>query len=375
MASIYLHIPFCRRLCGYCDFFKSVRTERMGEVVETMIEELWSERDFMSTRELSTIYFGGGTPSLLSIAQIERFIDKISDIYDVSSVSEVTLEANPDDLSEEYLRGLREVGINRLSIGVQSFDDGALKFMNRRHDAAQAVEAIEMARRVGFDNIAIDLIFGIDGYGGEILERSIAHTIELGVEHVAAYHLTIEEGTLFGRRLARGELSLVDEECSEREYEMVREGLTRGGYEHYEISNYAREGYRSRHNSAYWQGAEYLGIGAGAHSFARGERRWGAEDLERYINGGVEGRYEGEILTQTQRRNEVIMTSLRRCEGLDLNTFEQTFGTKERERVIMDAKISLECGDLIVDGDALKIPQKCFLRSDAVIEQLFFYEF
>lgn len=372
MASIYLHIPFCRRLCGYCDFFKSVHTDRMGEVIDTMIGELWEQRDFMSTRQLSTIYFGGGTPSLLAPNQVIRFMDRIAEIYDTSAVHEVTFEANPDDLSKEYLVALRSAGINRLSIGIQSFNDEALKFMNRRHDAAQAIRSIELAREAGFDNIAIDLIFGIDGFGGSILEDSINRAIELDVEHIAAYHLTIEKGTLFGRRLSRGELLEVSEECSEREYEMVHESLTKGGYEHYEISNYARKGYRSRHNSSYWRGEEYLGIGPGAHSFSGYTRRWGCEDIDRYISNESGGRYESEELNKTDRRNETIMTSLRCCEGLDLENFEQIFGTKERERLINDAEKSLKSGDLIVEDKALKIPTTRLLRSDSVIERLFF---
>lgn len=372
MASIYLHIPFCRRLCGYCDFFKSVHIERMPEVIEAMMEELWRERNFLTTRKLSTIYFGGGTPSLLAVEQVGRFLSRIAEIYDISEVSEVTLEANPDDLSKEYLQGLREIGINRLSIGVQSFDDSVLKFMNRRHDASQAERAIKEAREVGFDNIAIDLIFGVNGYGGTILERSIDRAVELNVEHIAAYHLTIEEGTLFGRRLARGELSVVSEECSEREYEVVRERLTRGGYEHYEISNYARKGYRSRHNSSYWRGEEYLGIGAGAHSFSGEVRRWGCDDLERYLSGVDSVRYEGERLSIKERRNETIMTSLRCCEGVDLEAFERAFGADEMARLMSDAEPFLRSGDLFINCNYLTIPSKRLLRSDFIIEQLFF---
>ncbi len=370
MASIYLHIPFCRRLCGYCDFFKSVRMERLDDVVEAMMGELESERDFLSTRKLSTIYFGGGTPSLLEVGRVEAFMDRIASIYDVSGVEEVTLEANPDDLTLEYLRGLRDVGINRLSIGVQSFDDGALKFMNRRHTSAEAVAAIERARRVGFESVAIDLIFGVDGFGGGVLRGSVERAVELEVEHVAAYHLTIEEGTLFSRRVARGEMSIVDEAVSEREFEVVRDVLLRGGYEHYEVSNYAREGRRSRHNSSYWRGEEYLGVGAGAHSFSGMRRRWCRDSIEDYLAGG-ERRYEGERLTREERMNEIVMTSLRCCEGLDLVGFERMFGEKEVERVLESAKKSIEVGDLVAECETLRIPTNKFLRSDYLISLLF----
>ncbi|MFI3304386.1 MAG: radical SAM family heme chaperone HemW [Rikenellaceae bacterium] len=368
MASIYLHIPFCRRLCGYCDFFKSVHCDRIDEVVDGMLEELVSEQHFMSTRNISTIYFGGGTPSLLSVGQVDAFMDRISSVYDMGGVTEVTLEANPDDLTPQYLRGLRNVGVNRLSIGVQSFDDEELRFMNRRHTSEQAIRAIEEARRVGFDNIAIDLIFGVQGFGNEVLRHSLSKAIELGVEHIAAYHLTIEPGTMFARRVERGEFSSVEESVSEREFDLVRERLVSSDYEHYEISNYARKGYRSRHNSAYWQGEEYLGIGAGAHSFSGDVRRWGRESIDEWLGGG---RYESEQLTKLQQRNEMIMTSLRCCEGLDLLKFGDKFGLDEVVRVKNDAKMSLKLGTLVMEKNSLKIPTEHFLRSDSVIEGLF----
>ncbi len=370
MASIYLHIPFCRRLCGYCDFFKSVHLGRMDETLRAMISEIESEREFMSTRRLSTIYFGGGTPSLLSSRQVGDFMECIARHYDVSGVEEVTFEANPDDLNLAYLKELRSVGVNRLSIGVQSFDDRVLRFMNRRHSAQDAIRVVEQAREVGFDNVAIDLIFGVSGFGEEVLQSSLQQAVELAVEHVAAYHLTIESGTMFARRVARGEFSVASEEQSEREFEMVRELLVGGGYEHYEVSNYAREGRRSRHNSAYWRGEEYLGIGAGAHSFSGSTRRWGRESLDEWLSGG-DNRYESEALTRVERRNETIMTSLRCCEGLDLGVFAAQFGEGERDRVLKDARLSLELGDLILENGRLRVPTERFLCSDIVIEQLF----
>ncbi len=373
MALLYLHIPFCRSVCGYCDFFKSARVERMGDVVAAMMEELAEERSFLSSTALDTIYFGGGTPSLLSVGQVSTFLDQIAKYYDVSGVQEVTLEANPDDLTPEYLCALRSAGINRLSIGVQSFDDDLLRFMNRRHGAAQAVKAIGDARLAGFDNIAIDLIFGVEGYTSRSLDGSLQQAIDLGVEHIASYHLTIEPNTMFARRVARGEFRAVDEEVSESEYEQVRRGLTEAGYEHYEISNYARKGFRSLHNSSYWKGEEYLGIGAGAHSFARGVRRWSGGSLERYLQVG-DGRYESEVLDRQQMRNEIVMTSLRRCEGLDLSSFEARFGAMEREGLLKASERFFESGDLIVEGEWLRIPPSRLLRSDMVIEELFVLE-
>lgn len=343
----------------------------MDGVIAMMMSELAEQREFLTERTISTIYFGGGTPSLLKPSQVAKFLERIDSLYDTSRVDEITLEANPDDLTRKYLRELRATGVNRLSIGVQSFDDGALKFMNRRHTAAQALRAIADARAEGFDNIAIDLIFGVDGFGDERLLRSIESAIELDVEHIAAYHLTIEPGTLFARRVAKGEFSPVAEQVSEQEFELAHTSLTRAGYEHYEISNYAKRGMRSRHNSAYWHGVEYLGIGPGAHSFARGIRRWACESIDGYLDMDYAERYKSEILSHLERRNETIMTSLRCCEGLDLSLFEAEYGKKELQQLLMDGKKLIDSGDLIREEGRLYIPSERFLRSDMVIERLF----
>ncbi|MFR9593823.1 MAG: radical SAM family heme chaperone HemW [Rikenellaceae bacterium] len=370
MTSLYLHIPFCRRVCGYCDFFRSVNTSRLDAVVSAMMVEIGDEADFLSDRALRTIYFGGGTPSLLSVEQVRDFLLRIADVFDVSGVEEITLEANPDDLSEEYLRGLRALGVNRLSIGVQSFDDAELKFMNRRHTAQRAREAVLRARKAGFDNIAIDLIFGVDGFGDDVLGRSIDAAIELGVEHIAAYHLTIEPKTIFGHRLSKGEMSLVAEDVSQREYLLLHDRLSAAGYDHYEISNYAKAGRRSIHNSSYWQGVEYLGVGAGAHSFNGTTRRWAVDSIEKYINGG-ECRYESEQLSVMDRRNEVIMTSLRCAEGVDFDDYELLFDDMQRVNLLKRAENWIKDGKLIQENSRLYIPPRFFMVSDMIIESLF----
>ncbi|MFR9651478.1 MAG: radical SAM family heme chaperone HemW [Rikenellaceae bacterium] len=373
MLSLYIHIPFCRKVCGYCDFFRSADHRAMERVLEVMLDEIEqrcgdSEEPFFDKR-LKSIYFGGGTPSLLSCVQLARFMERIDHFFDLSMLEETTLEANPDDLNLEYLRGLRELGFNRLSLGVQSFDDELLQFMGRRHSAADAVNAIESARRVGFDNIAIDLIYGVDGFGHR-LRSTLQRANECDVEHIAAYHLTIEPGTRFGKMVERGAMRVVDESVSESEFIMVREALVKGGFEHYEVSNFAQLGRRSIHNSNYWSGEDYIGIGAGAHSFVNGVRRWAVESLVGYISGG-EQRYGSERLTLEQRRNEMVMLSLRRVEGLELGRFESMFGVGEVGRLMEDAERFLRVGDLVVDGDRIKIPAERFLLSDMIIEALF----
>ncbi|MFI3292272.1 MAG: radical SAM family heme chaperone HemW [Rikenellaceae bacterium] len=370
MPALYLHIPFCRRVCGYCDFFRSVDSSKMSQVVDGMMMELETEHDFLGDRTIDTIYFGGGTPSLLSAEQVRGFLLRIGDLYDISRVKEITLEANPDDLTTQYLEELRAAGINRLSIGIQSFDDTELKFMNRRHSSQQAIDAVRRAREAGFDNIAIDLIFGVSGFGAEVLQRSIDMALELDVEHIAAYHLTIEPNTLFGRRVERGELCEVSEDVTDAEYALLHERLTEAGYEHYEISNYAKVGRRSRHNSSYWRGMEYLGVGAGAHSFNGRVRRWAVDSIDRYLMGREE-RYESEVLTLDDRRNEMVMTSLRCVEGLDLTTFAEEFGEESLDNLQRGAQKWIEQGKLVECDGYIRILPQYFMVSDMIIESLF----
>ncbi len=332
--------------------------------------ELSEQRDFLEDKTIKTIYFGGGTPSLLSAEQVGAFLSRIDELYDTSQLEEVTLEANPDDLTLEYLSALRGAGVNRLSIGVQSFDDDELRFMNRRHSSQRARDAVRDAREVGFDNIAIDLIFGVQGFSQEVLNRSIDAALELDVEHIAAYHLTIEPNTAFGRRVQRGEFSAVAEDVSEREYMVLHDRLTQAGYEHYEVSNYAKPGRRSKHNSSYWQGVEYLGVGAGAHSYSGVRRRWAKDSIECYLAGGVE-RYDGEELTAEDMQNEMVMTSLRCMEGLNIERFRERFGDAATRGVERAARRWIDGGELCLSAGWLYVPAEHFMVSDMVIESLF----
>ncbi len=369
MSAIYIHIPFCKLICVYCDFYKSVRRERDSELLERILEHLDSERHFLKSNQEQTIYFGGGTPSLIDAGWIARVMERIAELYDVSELQEVTLEANPDDVSLEYLTALRRAGVNRLSFGVQSFDDDELRFMNRRHSAQQAVKAVEWAREAGFENITIDLIFGVSGYPVEILERSIDTALSLNVEHIAAYHLTIEPNTAFWRRVQRGEFAAVDESTSEREYELLHRRLTEAGYEHYEISNYALEGRRSLHNSSYWLGVEYLGLGPGAHSFSGDVRRECVSSVDEYLD--AECCYTEEYLSEDDHYNEYVMTALRRMEGLDLAHIESRFSAERAQMVYHSLENWARAGVVEITGSRAAIRAEKFLLSDAVIESLF----
>lgn len=368
MAGLYFHIPFCKRICAYCDFYRSAELKYIDSVVDAMHCEMDEQPDFLGDKTIRTIYFGGGTPSLLAPATLQGLIDHAARLFDCHSVDEITVEANPDDVTQEYVEQLRKTAVNRVSLGVQSFDDDVLKVMNRRHSALEAQDAVRRLQDSGIDNITIDLIFGVDGVSDDVLCRTIDVALSLDVQHISAYHLTIEPNTAFHRRLLKGLMREVSEECSEREYALIEQRLCEAGFEHYEVSNYAKAGFRSRHNSSYWHGAEYLGIGAGAHSYNGKVRRWSSQSLPQYIN---QREYESELLTPQDHYNEYIMTSLRCCEGIDLRRIDSQFGHERTSALLAEAKRWLDNGDLLLEGEHMRIPSRRFLTSDAIIESLF----
>lgn len=369
MATLYLHIPFCKRICAYCDFYKVGATTLLPATIEALHREMEQRSDYIEDKRLTSIYFGGGTPSLVHPSDIERLIDHARTLFDCSAVDEITIEANPDDLTDEYVEALAKTSVNRVSLGIQSFDDEILRFMNRRHTAEEAKAAVGRLRRAGIRNISIDLIFGIAGFGRDRLLHSLEEAVALDVEHISAYHLTVEERTKLGLMLRKGEyLPLTDEE-SEEEFLIVHRALSRAGYEHYEVSNYARKGYRAKHNSAYWTGVEYLGVGPGAHSFSGDNRTWCTSTAKEYSEGVMH--YEDEQLTAIDHLNEYIMISLRRVEGVDLKFVEERFDIAERRRIAQSAQQWIDCGALVAEGEWLRIPAEKFLVSDAVIEALF----
>lgn len=368
MAGLYFHIPFCKRACAYCDFFKEIGTARMEPLIAAMHRELDARVGYLDGEAVRTRYFGGGTPSLCASAAIRALLNHAAERFDCTRVEETTLEANPDDLTPRYLDDLLEAGIDRLSIGVQSFDDGCLKLMNRRHTAAQAADAVRTARQAGFRNITADLIFGVPGFGGESLRRSLDTLLRLDVQHISAYHLTVEPGTTFGRRMARGAFAPVAERISEEEFLLVHETLCKAGYEHYEVSNFALPGFRARHNAAYWHGEKYLGIGPAAHSFDGRERCWNVASVESYIAGEAS---ENETLTERDRFNEYVLTRLRTAEGIDLMQIRDRFGAERARQLLLNAAASLDAGWLVRSGDRMALPPERFLVSDLVIEALF----
>ncbi|MBE6201974.1 MAG: radical SAM family heme chaperone HemW [Rikenellaceae bacterium] len=364
-SSLYVHIPFCKRLCGYCDFYKTMSLGRKAEVVDALCEEIARRAPMLESTVLKTIYFGGGTPTVCTADELGQIVAAAREVFDCSEVEEMTIEANPDDLTDDYLQGLRRVGFNRLSIGIQSFADEDLQFMNRRHDGAGAVRAVEAARRAGFDNISIDLIYGLPTATEQGWRANVEQAVALGVEHISAYHLTIEEGTLFGKRGVK----TAPEEVADREYEILCEVLGRAGYDHYEISNFSLPDRRSKHNSAYWRGTPYLGVGPAAHSYdGVATRSWNVASVARYLEGV---RPEEEHLSIGELYEEYVMVRLRTKEGLSVSEVEQRFGREYVQKLLAAAEQFVGCDWLVSDGDQIRCAEEHWLVSDAVIAELF----
>lgn len=329
MAGLYIHIPFCARRCLYCDFYSQTELHLRSAYVDAILSELERERDYLEGEPVRTIYIGGGTPSLLAAADLERMFDTIRRQYDISSCSEITLEANPDDMTAAYAQSLRPLPVNRISMGVQSFHPADLRFLNRRHTREQAIDAVEACRNNGITNISIDLIYGLPGQTETQWEDNLRQALALDTPHISAYHLIYEEGTTLYRLWQSGQVAEVSEEVSVSLFARLIDRLTEAGYQQYEISNFARPGYISQHNSAYWRGDKYLGIGASAHSYNGRERKWNVSSLPAYLKGIHEGQpvAEKEQLTLQEQYNDYIITRLRTMWGIPSDEINRLFGT------------------------------------------------
>ena len=320
MAGIYIHIPFCKQACHYCDFHFSTNTRLKAPMLQAIAKELRVRKEYMGAVQVKSIYLGGGTPSLLEATELETLLILIAQHFSLSDVMEITLEANPDDITLAKLQALRAVGINRLSIGVQSFQDSVLSYLNRVHDSQKAIASVELARKAGFDNLSIDLMYAIPGTNQAMWEANLATALQLRPEHIAAYCLTIEKNTVFGHWHERGKLSIVEEEVAARQFETLVEVLTTHHYEHYEVSNFSQPGYHAQHNTNYWKQGPYLGVGPGAHSYDGATRQYNVAHNQRYIDslqGGIIP-CTVEVLTRKDHINEYIMTSLRTQWGCDM---------------------------------------------------------
>lgn len=376
MAGIYIHIPFCKTRCIYCDFYSTTRSELKRKYIHALCRELKARKEYLHGEPVKTIYFGGGTPSQLEEEDFKQVFKTIEETYGLESAQEITLEANPDDLTEAYVSMLRSLPFNRISMGIQTFDDPTLKLLNRRHDAAQAIEAVHRCRKAGFRNISIDLIYGLPGETDERWRHDLQQAVTLNVEHISAYHLTYEEGTRIYELLQSHRVNEVDEESSVRFFTMLMDTLSAAGYEHYEISNFCEPGLHSRHNTSYWQGIPYLGCGPSAHSYNGKEREWNVASLEEYIRSVEAGerQHELELLSPTTRYNEYVMTRLRTQRGISPSEIEQEFGTKLWQYCMQTATPHLDSGKLERKDDHLRLTRQGIFVSDGIISDLMFIE-
>lgn len=351
MAGIYIHIPFCKQACFYCNFHFTTSLHFKDQMIAAIIMEIEMKSkmqnrkyaDSFSNDIIETIYFGGGTPSLLSTNEILSILSAIKQKYNLAPNAEITLEANPDDINFEKAVGWKKAGVNRLSIGIQSFAERDLKWMNRAHYASQALKSIELAREAGFENFSIDLIFGTPGLTDKEWERNLQQAIDLKVPHISSYALTVEPKTPLHKMISLKKKENINTDIQANQFVMLMQMLQNAGYEHYEISNFAMPDFRSKHNSSYWQGKKYIGIGPSAHSYDGEKRMWNKANNNEYIRMLEQNVLpsEEEILTNSQKLNEYVMTSLRTIEGMDLKFIENKFSLDERKRIekILDSKV------------------------------------
>lgn len=399
MAGIYIHIPFCRSRCIYCGFYSTTALDLRQRYVDVLCREMeirgtghlisGQSPDQGPVPPISTIYLGGGTPSQLTFDQLHQLFIYINKVYPLTSKKEITIEVNPDDVTDEYAAALRQLPVNRVSMGIQTFDDQRLRFLHRRHTARQAIETVSILRAAGIRNLSIDLMYGFPGETLSDWQSDIDSALSLNVEHISAYCLMIEEGTPLHRMLQhngdcplceqRSELQgdcpqCVDEETERQMYYTLIDRLTAAGYEHYEISNFARPGFRSRHNSSYWNGTPYIGLGAAAHSYDIQSRSWNIADINAYIEGIERGErlFEEELLDNDTRYNDAVTVGLRTCEGIDLNALPK----KYRDYCMKNARRYLDDGllELSVVGNltspTLHLTRRGLFVSDMVMSDL-----
>ena len=373
MAGIYLHIPFCRQACHYCDFHFSTSHKNKDEFVLSLLKEIELRRDYLQGEKIDTIYFGGGTPSLLSADEIARIIDRLQQFHDLSGVKEVTLEANPDDLTGTYLRKLRHTTVNRLSIGIQSFRDEDLKLMNRAHDSKQAQRCVPEAADIGFENITIDLIYGIPGLSQSDWQRNLETALQLPINHLSSYCLTVEPKTALAFQVNKGKVPAVNDDEAADQFDYLISFTEAAGMPWYEVSNFAKHGFESKHNSSYWTGARYLGLGPAAHSFNGKNRSWNVKSNAGYIQQINENILpsEEETLTAEERFNEVVLTSLRTRKGLTLSDIRK-YGNENTLKSILEIARKKSDRELLELGDEkIVLTRKGLLFADAIASEFF----
>jgi oxygen-independent coproporphyrinogen III oxidase len=366
MAGIYIHIPFCKQACNYCNFHFATSLHYKNEMVAALLKEMGLRKDYLQNETAETIYFGGGTPSLLSVEECKSMVDGCRSQFNIAADAEITIETNPDDITNEKLSGWKHAGINRLSIGVQSFFEEDLQWMNRAHNAQQAIENLQSAIK-HFNNITVDLIYGHPLLTDEKWKQNVDTVIELGIPHISCYALTVEHKTPLDKLIREHKKEDIEPDKQARQFLLLMDWLGAAGYEHYEISNFAKPGLRSKHNSSYWSGKKYLGIGPSAHSFDGETRQWNVANNKTYIDSIAKEIIpaEKEVLTATQKLNEYIMTSLRTVEGLDLSRVGNLeLGVRSRKFI--------DSGKMVNENNFLKLTREGKLFADGIAAELFF---
>lgn len=374
MAGIYVHIPFCRQKCYYCDFYKTVNTSLTGKFILALQNEIIQRKNYVENETVETIYFGGGTPSVLNETELSEIINFLYQYFNISTDVEITFEANPDDLTIDYLKVLYNAGFRRLSIGIQSFQDELLKKMNRRHDAKQAQKAIKNAAKEGFNDISVDLIYGLPGLNSDLWEDDLKEVFNLPVQHLSAYHLTYHEGTPFYTWLQKGTLKALKENESIKQFQILIQMAKQNGFEQYEISNFARDMKYSKHNSSYWNGAKYLGLGPSAHSFNGVSRSWNISHIESYIKAIEAGLpySEEEILTDNNRYNEYILTRIRTIWGVSIEELKEKFGNDKAIYFCDNVDRYISTGLVTQHKGIYNLTEKGMFVSDDIMVNLMF---
>ena len=381
MAGIYIHIPFCKSKCAYCNFFSLASESKINDYVEALKKEIVLRKNYLGGETVKTIYFGGGTPSLLSVKNIEEILELLNKNYEIVSSPEITLEINPDTIDREKMSSLKQIGVNRMSVGIQSFDDEDLRYLGRRHDSRHAMQVLEDLKQTDFEKITLDLIYGMPTLTEEKWNKNLDIFFSTGITHLSAYALTVEPKTILGQRIEKGELQSVSEEETIRHYNILVERTKENGFEHYEISNFAKEGFRSQHNSIYWRDEKYLGLGPSAHSYDGNSRQWNISNLTKYIQlvGGAETQrhrdaelfYEKEILSTEDKFNEYVMTSLRTSWGCDIEKIERDYGKSYAHHFLKNIKKYLENGEMLKENNTYSLSEEGKLFADGIAADLF----
>ena len=384
MSGIYLHIPFCKSKCAYCNFFSLVTEKKMDDYVSALKKEIINRKSYLGDDVVKTIYFGGGTPSLLPIKYVEEILELLHENYNIISNPEVTLEINPDTIDKDKMMSLKRLGVNRMSVGIQSFNDDDLRYLGRRHDSRHALQVLDDLSGVGFDRITLDLIYGMPTLTEEKWNHNLDIFFSTGISHLSAYALTVEPKTILGQKIEKEELQEVSEEDTIRHYNILVERTKENGFEHYEISNFAKEGCRSQHNSIYWQDVKYLGLGPSAHSYDGDSRQWNVSNLTKYIqfvNADIDtdtdadtdmGRYyEREILSKEDKYNEYVMTSLRTSWGCNIEKIERDYGKSYAHNFLKNIKKYLDSGIMLMKNNNFILTDEGMLFADGIAAELF----